>query len=102
MTFNEKLNQSARAINSIINNKYVEGFKIGRSIDIPQRRFSHGCDEIFTVFHTSSINFVLEAEDKLIKYFYNHPKCWNNSPHSGGNLDTDYYQNVYVAVWYKS
>lgn len=101
MTFNEKIYQSAREVSSIINNKYVEGFKIGRSNDVTRRKCAHGCDDIFTVFHTSSPDFVLDAEYALINHFYNHPKCWNEKSHSGGNLNRDYYQNVYVAVWYK-
>jgi len=101
MSFYEKLNQSASEINSIIRSRNVAGFKIGRSIDVPKRGCSHGCDAIFTVFNTSSTNFALQAEHTLINHFYNHPKCWNQAAHSGGNLSRDYYQNVYVAVWYK-
>jgi hypothetical protein len=63
-------------------------------------RCRHGCDQIISIYKTSSAEHAIRVEGILIRAFLQHPKCSNDSPHSGGGVAGLYTNYVYVAVWY--
>ncbi|MBI4823834.1 MAG: hypothetical protein HY805_06355 [Nitrospirae bacterium] len=75
-------------------------FKIGRSVDLSQRKSAHGCDEIIPLYETSSSENAIEVEDGLIKHFINHQKRSNDSPHGGGGTSDGYINYTYIALWF--
>jgi len=58
----------------------------------------HGADFARCVYETDSPDSVMDVENDLIKFFYDHPKNNNDSDHAGGNVGPGR-QHVYVALW---
>jgi len=84
----------------IVNNSRICEFYIGRTTDVESTQYRHGCDRIIPIYETSSADHAIHVEGGLIHSFIYHPKCSNNSPHSGGGVSDRYINYVYVAVWY--
>lgn len=87
-------------ISDLIEEPDIDMFYIGRTNDIINSKYRHGCDEIFPLYETSSANNAMDIEDYLIKIFLNHHKCDNGNDHSGGGVSDEYVNYVYIAVWY--
>ena len=83
----------------IANNKEVDEFYIGRSVDIGKRQSEHSCDEIIPIYSTDSIDNAIEVEKILIRKFINRKKCNNKAEDGRGNFSDDG-SYVYVAIWY--
>lgn len=86
-------------VDSIANNRDVEEFYIGRTVDPYKRMVEHDSDTIFPIYSTDSADHAIEVEDGLIGRFYNHPKCSNDASHGGGGVSEEYGNYVYVVVW---
>jgi hypothetical protein len=78
----------------------VEDFYVGRTVDLNQRKSTHGCDKIIPIYQTDSKDNAIEIEDYLIKSFYFHSKCSNDAQNGGGGISEDYIYYVYVAIWF--
>ena len=89
-----------RKVRNVANNGRVYEFYVGRTTSLASSRSRHGCDDIVPIYRTSSAAHAMQVEDALIRSFRNHPKCSNDSPHSGGGVADGYANYVYVAVWY--
>ncbi len=77
----------------------VKEFYIGRTNDLEASKRRHGCDRILPCYETTSVDHAVEVEDNLIKTFFNHRKCSNDSTHGGGGASDEFVNYVYVAVW---
>lgn len=89
-----------RRVRHIANSDEVSIFYIGRTTDLIASRSRHRCHDIIPIYKTSSADHATQIEYELIDTFYDHPKCDNDAPHSGGGVADDYTNYVYVAVWY--
>ncbi|MGB6648158.1 MAG: hypothetical protein WBG01_06435 [Bacteroidota bacterium] len=76
-------------------------FYIGRSVDLDATQENHGSDEIIPLYETESADNAIEVEDSLLKAFYNHPKCENESAHGEGGISLEAVSYVYAAIWYR-
>ena len=76
-------------VNSIVNQKSVKEFYIGRGRDPSERKSYHG-----------SVDNSIAIESALIDTFYNHQKCNNKAQHGGGGVSEEYGNYVYVAIWF--
>ena len=85
----------------IANSGNVYEFYVGRTANLASSRSRHGCDDIIPIYKTSSADNAIRVEGVLIRTFRGHPKCSNDSPHSGGGVADGYANYVYVAVWYR-
>lgn len=86
--------------NSIASKKIIE-FYIGRSNDLIQSSYRHGCDCITALYETESISNALFVEQNLINLFWEHQKCNNLSFHCGGGVSNEYINYIYIAIWTK-
>jgi hypothetical protein len=76
-------------------------FYIGRSVDLAATQEHHGSDEIIPLYVPESADSASEVEDSLLKTFYNHPKCENESEHGDGGISPEFVSYVYLAIWYR-
>jgi hypothetical protein len=76
-------------------------FYIGRSVDLAATQEHHGSDEIIPLYAPESADNAIEVEDSLLKTFYNHPKCENESEHGDGGISPEFVSYVYLAIWYR-
>ena len=76
-------------------------FYIGRSVDLDTTQERHGSDEIIPLYEPESTDNAIEVEDSLLKTFYNHPKCENESEYSDGGISRELVGYVYLAIWYR-
>ena len=90
----------ARLARYIVSKNEVHSFYIGRTTDLIASRSRHGCDDIIPIYETTSADHAMQIEYELIDTFYDHPKCINDAPHSGGGVADGYINFVYVAVWH--
>ena len=81
------------------NSREVAEFYIGRTARPTRREYELGADDLRTIYKTTSANNSEEVEQALIDSFYHHPKCSNESPHSGGGVAEGRQHWVYVAIW---
>ena len=79
----------------------ISQFYIGRSVDLNATQERHGSDEIIPLYEAESADNVIEVEESLLKTFYNHPKCENESEHGDGGIFTEVVSYVYLAIWYR-
>jgi len=97
----EVLDDLEQIISEAIERDEISQFYIGRSADLDATQERHGSDEIIPLYETESADNTIEVEDSLLKTFYNHPKCENESEHGDGGLFQEYVSYVYLAVWYR-
>ena len=76
-------------------------FYIGRSVDLDATQEHHGSDEIIPLYEPESADDAIEVEDSLLKTFYNHPKCENESEHGDRAISPEFVSCVYLAIWYR-
>ncbi len=76
-------------------------FYIGRSVDLDATQEHHGSDEIISLYKPESADDAVEVEDSLLKTFYNHPKCENESEHGDRGISPEFVSCVYLAIWYR-
>jgi hypothetical protein len=86
---------------SIVENKSVKKFYIGRSVDPYRRKSDHCCDNMGLIYYTNSIRYAICVEYMLINAFYGHRKCNNISHYPFGGVSEEYGSYIYVAVWMK-
>lgn len=89
-----------RRVRYIADNDEVYEFYIGRTTDLIASQSRHVCDKIIPIYKTSSADHAIQVEGALIHTFFDHPKCSNDSAHSGGGVADGYTNYVYIAVWY--
>lgn len=87
-------------VNSIVNQKSVKEFYIGRGRDPSERKSYHSSDDIFAIYFTDSVDNSIAIESALIDTFYDHQKCNNKAQHGGGGVSEEYGNYVYVAIWF--
>ena len=88
-----------RVVRRVTNLDEVSEFYIGRTAHPTQTRSRHGADELLRIYRTRSVDHSEEVEQVLLDTFYDHRKCSNDSPHSGGGVSEASLHYVYVAVW---
>jgi hypothetical protein len=76
-------------------------FYIGCSLDLAATQEHHGADEIITLYQPESADDAIEVEDSLLKTFYNHPKCEDESDHGDRGISREFVSCVYLAIWYR-
>ena len=76
-------------------------FYIGRSVDLEPAQEHLGSDEIISLYEPESADDAIEVEDSLLKTFYNHPKCENESEHGDRGISLEFMNYVYLAIWYR-
>lgn len=86
-------------VSSVARRKNVIEFYIGRTVYLGNSQVRHGCDDIWAIYSTDSIDNAQKVEDYLIKKFVNHKKCSNKAADARGNFSDDG-SYVYVAIWY--
>ena len=79
----------------------ISQFYIGRSADLDATQERHSSDEIIPLYESESADNASEVEDSLLRTFYNHPKCENESEHGDGGTIQEFVIYVYVAIWYR-
>ncbi len=89
-----------RRVRYIANKEEIYEFYIGRTTNLVTSQSRHGCEDIIPLYKTTSADHAIQVEGALISSLWDHPKCSNDSPHSGGGVADGYTNYVYVAVWY--
>jgi len=89
-----------RRVRYIANNNKIYEFYIGRTTNLVASKSRHGCERIIPIYKTRSADHAIQVEGALITSLFDHPKCSNGAPHSGGGVADGYTNYVYVAVWY--
>ena len=79
----------------------ISQFYIGRSVDLDATQERHGSDEIVPLYEPESADNAIDVEDSLLKTFYNHPKCENESEHGDAAISKEFVSYVYLAIWYR-
>lgn len=97
----EVLDDLEQIILEAIERDEISQFYIGRSADLHATQERHGSDEVIPLYETESADNASEVEDSLLRTFYNHPKCENESDHGDGGTFQELASNVYVAIWYR-
>lgn len=77
----------------------ISQFYIGCSMDLKAAQERHGSDEVIPLYEASSGDLSVEVAESLLKTFYNHPKCENESEHSERRLSPSGLSYVYAAIW---
>ena len=97
----EVLDDLEQILLEAIEREEISQFYIGRSADLDATQERHGSDEIIPLYETESADNASEVEDALLRTFYNHPKCENESEHGDAGTFQEFASNVYVAIWYR-
>ena len=97
----EVLDDLEQLILEAIERDDISQFYIGRSADLDSTQERHGSDEIIPLYQPESVENAIEVEEALLKTFYNHPKCENESEHGDGGIILEFVSYVYVAIWYR-
>jgi hypothetical protein len=97
----EVLDDLEQIILEAIERDEISQFYIGRSIDLDATQERHGSDEIIALYESESADNAVEVEDSLLKTFYNHPKCENESDHDDGSIFQEFVSYVYAAIWHR-
>jgi hypothetical protein len=97
----EVLDDLEQIILEAIERDEISQFYIGRSVDLDTTQERHGSDEIIPLYESESADNAIEVEDSLLKTFYNHPKCENESGHGDGGIFLGNVSYVYAAIWYR-
>ena len=97
----EVLDDLEQIILEAIERDEISQFYIGRSIDLDATQERHGSDEIIPLYESESADNAVEVEDALLKTFYNHPKCENESDHGDGSIFLEFVSYVYAAIWHQ-
>mgnify|MGYP000660357153 CR=1 FL=1 len=87
-------------VRKIAEHPSVKKSYIGKTNDPDRRKTEHDCDDLVVIYETSSPGHAQQAEYDLINAFWMHPKCSNGAPGGGGPAADEYWQYVYVAVWF--
>jgi hypothetical protein len=95
----EVLDDLEQTIIEAIERDEISQVYIGRSIDLEATQERHGSDEIIPLYESESAENAVEVEDSLLKTFYNHPKCENESDHGDGSIFLEFAIYVYAAIW---
>jgi hypothetical protein len=98
---NEVLDDLEQMILEAIEGDEISQFYIGRSVDMDAAQERHGSDEIIPLYQSESADDAMEVEDSLLKTFYNHPKCENESNHGDRTIFQEPVSYVYAAIWYR-
>jgi hypothetical protein len=78
----------------------LKRFYLGRAAYPQARQSQHRADDLIPLYKTRSVEHLLDVEDALIQRFFDHPKCGNEAPHSGGNISAAPIHFVYLAFWW--
>jgi hypothetical protein len=97
----EILDDLEQIISEAIERDEISQFYIGRSTDLDATQERHGSDEIIPLYEAESADNAIEVEDSLLRTFYNHPKCENESGHGDAGILQEFASYVYVAIWYQ-
>ena len=97
----EVLDDLEQIILEAIERDEISQFYIGRSADLHGTQEHHGSDEIIPLYEPESADNARKVEDSLLRTFYNHPKCENESEYGDGGTFQDFVSYVYVAIWYR-
>lgn len=97
----EVLDSLEQIILEAIERDDIAQFYIGRSVDLDASQEHHGSDEIIPLYEPESAGNAIEVEDALLRTFYNHPKCENESEHGDGGISPEFVSCVYLAIWYR-
>jgi hypothetical protein len=97
----EVLDDLEQIILEAIERDAISQFYIGRSVDMDATQERHGSDEIIPLYEPESGEDAIEVEDSLLKTFYNHPKCENESEHGDPDISLGFVSCVYLAIWYR-
>jgi hypothetical protein len=97
----EVLDNLEQIILEAIERDEILEFYIGRSVDLDASQEHHGSDEIIPLYEPESAENAIEVEESLLKTFYNHPKCENESEHGDGGIPPEFVTCVYLAIWYR-
>ena len=97
----EVIDDLEQVILEAIERDEIVQFYIGRSVDLDTTQGRHGSDQIIPLYQSESADDAIEVEDSLLKTFYNHPKCENESEHVDGGILLENVSYVYIAVWYR-
>ena len=97
----EVLDDLEQIISEAIERDEISQFYIGCSVDLDATQERHGSDEIIPLYEAESADNAIEVEDSLLKTFYNHPKCENESEHGDGSITQEFVSYVYLAIWYR-
>ena len=97
----EVLDDLEQIILEAIERDDISQFYIGRSADLNAAQELHGSDEIIPLYQPESADDAIEVEESLLKTFYNHPKCENESEHGDAGIVLEFVSYVYAAIWYR-
>ncbi len=97
----EVLDDLEQIILEAIGRGEISQFYIGRSADLDATQERHGSDEIIPLYETESADNASEVEDSLLRTFYNHPQCENESERGAVGTFKEFVSYVYVAIWYR-
>jgi len=97
----EVLDDLEQMILEAIERDEISLFYIGRSADLDTTQERHGSDEIIPLYESESADNAMKVEDSLLKTFYNHPKCENESEHGSGGIVLENVSYVYAAIWWR-
>jgi hypothetical protein len=100
-TPDEVLDDLEQIILESIERDEISQFYIGRSVDLAGTQERHGSDEIISLYEPETADHAAEVEDSLLKTFFNHPKCENESEHGDGGISPEFVSCVYLAIWYR-
>jgi hypothetical protein len=100
-TPDEVLDNLEQIILEAIEREEISQFYIGLSVDVDATQERHGSDEIIPLYEPESSEDATEVEDSLLKTFYNHPKCENESERGVPAVSLEFVSCVYLAIWYR-
>jgi hypothetical protein len=100
-TPDEVIDDIEQAIFEAIERDDLSQFYIGRTSSLDATQERHGSDEIIPLYEPEGPENAIEVEASLLRTFFNHPKCENESDHGDGSISREYVNFVYLAVWYR-
>lgn len=77
----------------------VSQFYIGCTTDLKAAQEHHGSDEVIPLYESAYADKSMEVGESLLKTFYNHPKCENESERGDWRLSPEGLSYVYTAIW---
>ena len=97
----EVLDDLEQFILEAIEREEISQFYIGRSVDLDTTQERHGSDEIIPLYEPENPDNAIELEESLLKTFYKHPKCENESEDDDADIPAEVATCVYLAIWYR-
>ena len=97
----EVLDDLEQTILEAIERDEISQFYIGCSVDLDATQELHGSDEIIPLYESERADNATAVVESLLKTFYNHPKCENESEHGDGSMLIENVSYVYAAIWYR-